>query len=357
MDLEELQESLEPVTEWLSRHKGMLVLLALAAAGAHVYFNVIAHPGSLTVSVKELDGGRLNDAEVTVVDEESGKTLATDLTDGGTVTFYKLPSRKKLQVEVAKGIAFLPETTYAEIPSAGEATADVKLERKNSLSFGASEIPSSVPVGCADEFNVEVRNAGSDNFEAELLVEGGLEGVLSVPEGKKTAYYNSTTNFSVRALVDREPSGGEEDPLTKTGSLRVKKTSRTLPLSIKINPKIQLEVSPPEVRISSSRPRQKITIQLFNSGQQPITGIAFRVNGDADLREACNQNVESCISIEQLGAAQREILSQSKMLVSLIVTPPSQTGKTFLGSLEMTAYCLRKSPVVVPITIEIEQGQ
>lgn len=359
MDFEELQENLEPVKDALAAHKGKIILLFIIAAAAYAYSYVIAHPGTLTVSVSELDGGPLNDAEVTIIDDATEKALATDLTSGGSVSFYGMPSQKTLKIEVAKGIAYRTGTTTTEIPSGQSQAVEVAMERRNSLSFGGNEIPSSIPVGCADDFSVEVRNAGSDNFEAELIVEGDLAKVLSAPEGRKTVFYNSTTNFSLRAEVTSEALvGSGEGGNLKKGSIRIKKTNRALQLAVRVNRKIQLDASPAEVRISSPKERQKTTIRLFNSGEQPITGVLFKLNGDSDLRAACNNNVESCISIEQLGTggAEKAILPQNAMLVSLIITPPVQPGKTFLGSLEMSAHCLRKSPVIVPIIIEIAES-
>lgn len=355
MDFEEMQENFDPLTEAVAKYKGQIVLIALLAVAALVYFYVIPHPATLTVRVAELDGGSLNDAEVTVIDETTGKTLATDLTQGGVATFPNMPSRKPLNVEAAKGIAYASGSTSVEIESGKPQSAELQLERRNQLSFGVNEIPSSIPEGCADEFNLEVRNAGSDNFDAELLVEGGLEKILSIPDGRKLVYYNTSTNFLVRAVVESAQAGGESG--ASTGHIRIKKTKRKLALSIKLNPKIQVDVSPNSFDIRSSKPRQKISLRIFNSGQQPISGISFKLNGDSDLREACNQNLESCIAIEQLGAGPTtELLPQAAMLMSIVVSPPNQPGKTFRGSLEMSAYCLRKSPILVPINIELEGG-
>ncbi len=354
MDFEELQENLEPVTEALAKHKSQLILLALVAAVAYAYLYILPHPGNLTVQVSELDGGGLNDAEVTIIDDATGKTLATDLTQNGEVTFLNMPSKKSLTVQAAKGIAYSSGSTAVEIPSGAAQSASIRLERRNALSFGINEVPNVIPAGCADEFNLEVRNAGPENFDTEMIVEGGLEKVLSIVDGKKIAYYNSSTNFSVRAVVDASAATGGAAAAPTTGNIRIKKTNKKLQFSIKLSPKIEVQVSPNEVQITDPKERQKFTLRIFNSGQQPIGGIAFRVSGDSDLRQACNQNIDSCISIEQLSANPKtELLPQTAMLLSLILTPPNQPGKTFLGSLEMSAYCLRKNPVVVPITIKI----
>ena len=359
MDSEELQESLEPVVEALSKHKGQIFLVLLLAVAAYAYLYIVPHPGTLTISVGELDGSSLNDAEVTVLDAATGKTLASDLTQSGSVKFFNMPAQKELTIETSKGTAYDPNTVRATIPSGREKEVQVDLTRHTALSFGNSQIPPTIPLGCADDFPIEVRNSGTDNFDAELLVEdiegelpeNRLVGVISVPDGKKTVYYNTSTNFSVRVASSGQNADGDNS--VKSGKLRIKKTNVHRDITLKLSPKIQLEVSPPEVPlISEAKAGQKIIISLTNAGSQTVTGISFKINGDSDLRAACNNNIETCITLEQLGGEFKpELLPQSTTRMSLIISPPNQPGKTFLGSLEISADCLHKNPLVVPIKI------
>ena len=351
MDMEEFQENLEPVKEFLGKHKVLLIFIVLAAAAYYAYFYVIPRPGTLTVSVSELDGGPLEDAEVTVIDSD-GKTLGTELTSGGIASFANMPSRKTLKIQVSKGIAFRPGGTTAEIPSGESASAEVPLERKNSLSFVGNGIPSAIPAGCADEFQVEVANSGSDNFDAELVAEEEAAEVLSVVSPKQTVFFNSSTNFAVKINSDAKIDESGQAAVKK-GSLRIKKTLRKLPLSLKIIQKLNVEAAPADISIRTAE-LQKTRLTFTNRGEQPVTGVQLKLNGDADLKQACGQDLQSCIAIENLGSVSSEIPpSGGQLTFSLVITPPNQPGKPFLGSIELTANCLRKSPVLVPIIIEV----
>ena len=356
MDWEDLQEELQPILEPLAANKGKIILLLLILAGVYYYVYLLAKPGTATIRVFELDGGPLNDAEVTI--EDAGKVLATELTSGGVASFTNLPSQKQLALIVEKGGAFESEETTIEIPSAGQASTTVKLERRNSLAFVAHNIPSSIPIGCADEFQLEVKNNGRDAFETALVAEEELAPLFSFPDEKKAIPSGGTANFTLKASVLEDKTKSESENLgPKAGAIRLKRTNRALALTIIVNPKIRVDASPSEIFHSQNKP-QKALVTFSNTGDQTISGMNFEFTGDADLKAACGQGLENCLSIERLGAlSEQELRPGDKIIIGLIITPPNAPGKKFLASLRFSGYCFRKSPVVVPIRIELEEAR
>lgn len=353
MNWEEMQEELAPFFETLSKHKPKIILFLLVVAAAYYYLFLLAKPGSLTVRVMELDGGNLNDAEVSV--EDGGKVLATELTSGGVASFQNLPSQKPLRVVVERGAAFETGQEIIEIPSAGQQSVSVKLERKAAVSFGAHDLPSTVPVSCADEFQVEVKNAGKDAFTTGIVAEEELAPILTPVEREKAVPAGSSTNFTLKVSIDPKATSGDSEVLgEKKGALRIKKTTKRMEVAMRVTSKLQLDVSPSEI-FHTQNSLQKNLVTLSNTGEQTVRGIEFRFTADADLQAACGQSLDNCLSIESLGTQKgAELRPGDRLIIGVILNPPSSPGKKFLASLAFTGECFRKSPVIVPIRIELE---
>ncbi len=328
---------------------GLLVL-----AGAYYFLFLAPKPGSVVVTVSELDGGAIDNAQVYFTDSSGKPVGSTQFTAGGTAVFDGIPTQTQLFVTVEAGGGYNTARQAVEL-AAGSNNVEVQVERKNGIEITATNVPQSFASGCKDRFFVEVTNFGEDTFAAELVSEGtgDFPRYFAVQQGgQRIIGPNESANFSVFAELPDSP--GSDGGVQLDGAIRVKGTGKKVAIGGSVGKQLHLEASESEIRYTLDSSNARL-ITIRNTGELALENFATGLSLEGKLRDACGSDGARCFSIETLGegGGRNAIAPGSKTDIVLRITPPGEPD-TYFGALEITGTCLNSPGISIPIVLDLK---
>jgi hypothetical protein len=354
--LEKAKAALAPVKPYLIYIVAALVVIV----AAYYFFFLAPKPGSVIVTVSELDGGALDSAQVYFTDA-SGKSVGTTqlTTAGGTAVFDGLPTQTQMFISVEAGSGYNIASTPVLLTE-GANTIIVQVERKNGIEITATDIPQSFASACRDRFYLEVTNFGDDPFSAELVSEGDTDfsRYFAVQGSSRVIGPNESANFSV--FAELPDTSGSDSGVALSGAIRVKGTTKKVEIGGSVGKPLQLETSESEISYTpGSDKARRITVR--NTGTVTLENFATRLVLDGNLQSACGSDGKSCFNIEVLGDSKNgrnAIAPGDKNYILLRITPPSLPDtESYFGSLQITGTCLNSPGISIPITVNLKTNQ
>ncbi|MFA4946838.1 MAG: carboxypeptidase-like regulatory domain-containing protein [Candidatus Micrarchaeia archaeon] len=211
------------------------VIIALLAWGLFLR----PFPGSLSVSVVELDSGdAVVGAQVDVISSESGEIIYSDYTDeSGAVEFKSVPSGRELLVEVAPGGKYAFERSSVTLESRGASSLEVEVARDWKLKVEATRSEFNAGAGCLVSVELAVTNEGDAPVPLEFVASGGLAGATF-----EARTLNARTRETFTVLAAAPEKEGET-----AGALRVKYTNEEEAFTINVVDAPTLGVSPASI--------------------------------------------------------------------------------------------------------------
>ncbi|MFH0973992.1 MAG: carboxypeptidase regulatory-like domain-containing protein [Candidatus Micrarchaeota archaeon] len=171
-------DSITDAIEQIGLAKIVFVILVLALALGYFFF--YPKNGSITLTVKALDGDALPGAEVTLTDA-NGNTLPTTYSDDAGVASFKDVPPGDYSAAIDPGVGYGAATKSVSLASGGEAAESVSVERATSVSVLPQENPSFLFLSCEKKVLFELRNAGANEEQVQLVADGGLKDVFAAP--------------------------------------------------------------------------------------------------------------------------------------------------------------------------------
>lgn len=209
-------------------------------------FFLRAAPGSLRVSVKELDGSALAGVEVRVLDSEDNELFVDYTSESGLVSFKNLPSRTTLSIEVDAGPSHKTVRKEFELESSEEKSLGVEMERALDLEISLPDKPKTISEGCSRKLVFTVTNKKEEAVEVQLVGDGDLEELVS----SEPKAVGAGEAIQVDATISL--AGGERKGAVKKGSVRIKYSRKGVALDLLVTEAIKISVSPDFLRIRAA---------------------------------------------------------------------------------------------------------
>lgn len=199
-------------------------------------------PGSISISVIELDSGKMIVGAEVMIYSANGKQIDLDYTDNsGVVRFQGVPSREELTVEVGPGVQHKTRSESVELESGENADLQVRVERDWSLEVDATKGQYYAGAGCAATISLVITNKGDEAVPIEFVGTGGLEGLLVTSARALNAKTKETVEVEI-AVPKGEKAGAKLD-----GKVRVKYSNAGASVSVSVLEPPSLKLSPTSI--------------------------------------------------------------------------------------------------------------
>ncbi len=257
-------DSIQEAIEQIGLTKIIVVILVLALALGYFFF--YPKNGSITLTVKALDGDALPGAEVTLTDA-NGNTLPTAYSDDAGVAAFKDVPPGDYSAAIDPGVGYGAATKSVSLASGGEAAETVSVERSTSVSVLPQENPSSLflsyeKMSCEKKILFELRNAGANEEQVQLVADGGLKDAFVAPAPAVVPPGSST--FVEGSFTTSKGKVGDE----LKGKVRVKGTRSGADFDFVLEEAPKITVSPQ--KITGSVPLDPKDITVSNDGSKPV---------------------------------------------------------------------------------------
>ena len=196
-------------------------------------------PGSLSISVIELDSGESIVGAEVIIYSENGEQMELDYTDNsGSVRFQGISSREELTIEVSPGVQHKTRAESIQIESGENADLQVRVERDWSLEVDAISKQYYAGAGCTAIVSLMITNKGEAAVPIEFVGTGDLEGLLLTSARALNAKTKETMEVQI-AVPNKENAGSELN-----GKVRVKYSNAGDSIVINVLEPPSLDLSP-----------------------------------------------------------------------------------------------------------------
>jgi hypothetical protein len=258
---------------------GQLFLVVVLAFAAIWVWSNYSEPGSVSLTVTALDAGPVPGAQVDVFDDQD-RLIAREVFLDGTGVIRGLPSGKNLFLEIDAGDSLKQKRVSFQLKSAETLRLSFDLESSSLLFFGDDyALPSQIGKGCFTEFVIAVENNGERDALAQVVGEGGLSGSVSSEPVNVPALSKASVKIRVSA-------GSEFKESVLSGSLRLKRLSESLPLSLTVSDPPRISVSPSSLSPSvDAGGLFKAKLDVLNQGRQPLAHDELSVSFNGEIKD------------------------------------------------------------------------
>lgn len=313
--------------------KILLILIVLVAA---LWFFVLApKPGSVRVSLSEIDSN--DKIENVQIDLTAGdQKTVTKFTDGsGSVRFDNVPPGTDVELYISPPsthrLGSDAETSF-QLKSAESKTISVTLVQAADIQVSAKQDSLALGTECQTQMAVDVTNKGSQPFAVQLVGDGGLKGVVESEE--KTIAAGGTQIIPVTLTAPAKKG-------TQSGALRVKFTDQS--------DKFTLEATDPE--------QLRVNPSAYNERVEPGAAIKeqFSLENTAKSGEARDLKVELTGDFASIGARatfsdELPLKPKERKILTLELNAPSSDGES-VGVLIVSSACQR---LQIPLELNVE---
>ena len=332
---EGMAKAIEPLKKYsLIIIEGILIIAVL-----YWYFAVRLQPGTITVTVGELDSDRMIPG-ATISISMAGNVIKEGTTDDqGNAVFGGVPAGETLSISVDSPISDLESgPSSITLQSAENRKVEVKLERKTELKVESGNVNLKLGQNCEKKVDVAISNAGTADEEAELVASDGLESIAKI-EGGKIALVGGDSGI-LSATISTPNEGKIE------GKLRIKGTEKGITVSVERSAKS------PKTDVSFERSEAKdFRVQTSDLPVTKTSQVRIRNNGDydapplSDLKVETEGDVSEWITIDkqpinEINGKGGILPSSEGVLFTFSITVPAGTTKgTYSGRLKVSSAC------------------
>jgi hypothetical protein len=235
----------EKARDFVGKAGASKIVLALLIISV-VYWGLFLRPspGSLSISVVELDSGEAIVGAEVIIYSENGEQIELDYTDNsGSVRFQGVPSREELTIEVGPGVQHKTRAESIQIESGENADLQVRVERDWSLEVGAVSRQYYAGAGCIATVSLMITNKGDAAVPIEFVGTGDLAGLLVTSARALNA--KTKEAMEVQIAVPNEEKAGSE----LSGKVRVKYSNAGETISINVLETPSLDLSPNSIKV------------------------------------------------------------------------------------------------------------
>lgn len=203
------------------------VVAIVIVALAYYYFFLRPQPGSLTVSVTQIDSDKPAMATVSLFYEGGASAAEDALTDEtGVALFSRVPSEKRLTVKVTPVSGKLATATKSvSLKSGDKSSLEVEVGLKTRLKFAGTGYSTMLGPSCSRALLVEVLNDGSSAESVVLTADEDIADYAKAPAQEEFLEGGTSMFIPVRVTAK-----GDEGQVS--GSIRIKGTTVRMPLAI-----------------------------------------------------------------------------------------------------------------------------
>ncbi|MBI5226158.1 hypothetical protein HY994_02875 [Candidatus Micrarchaeota archaeon] len=317
---------------------GKLLIIVIILGAALWFFVLAPKPGTLSVTVKEIDSGDYIDGVQLDLTPPGQKTVTKFSTSSSSVRFDNVPSMTTddldLQIVPPEGYQVVGSPASGlKLESGKPKSISVTLAQKTNLKVSVSSDKVSLGTGCTSNLAVSVTNGGDAPATVQLVGDEKLKEVIQ--SEAKTVSAKSTTTFSANLSAP-----DKKGPLS--GKIRARLTNSGDSFTLDVTDPEELRVSPErlEERVSpGSDVDKQFTIE--NSGrsgeardiQAIITGDLLQLNPQLNF------------------ADNAPLKPREEKILTVQFTAPSVEGKT-VGVMIVSSACQR---IQVPISVTVQE--
>ncbi len=241
---------------------GKIIAVLVIVAAIYIFLQ-LPRPVTVRVLVSQLDADSpVQVAEVSASYSDFFGSHTPGVVDVGDGMFkVVVPSKTSVEFSVLAS-GFKPARASKAFEADGN--LPIALAWDSKASFVSSPIAGSIGPTCSVSYSVEIANNG-DSAESVALVQDGLEGAFSYSQGivEIGPDAKATLSFGVS-------SAGKAEGDAISGKVRIKGTSKDLPVDVIVGKQPQLSV-PPAIDFSGTE--TKLFVELRNTGESDISNI------------------------------------------------------------------------------------
>ncbi|OIO26391.1 hypothetical protein AUJ14_01705 [Candidatus Micrarchaeota archaeon CG1_02_55_22] len=370
MEMEESPLSqMGPILDKVKSLLPVLVVLAVLVIAAFWYLS-LPKPGTVNVTVKQIDGESINGVLVTLTNAQGNEAVPPQITlNGGRATFANVPGGADYTVMAQPLPGYTdPAPQIITLASGASETAILELGKnapniKLALDAESQKAIGALTANCVQPIIVKISNAGTDAYQAELVTgPNDKQAEIVLDQTSKDVLSGEEVAVTGKILVGGVVDEYSENAYEKQMSIRIKGTAgpdTNIPVDLKITSTTKLELDTTTISVSQREPYTQF-INLQNTGAKPITNLGFKLQLDPQLTNLCGEDGGGCITLEWPAGSNGQrvdtLFQSDTMQVGIKINPPSSTGK-YLAHLLFTATCLNNPGKDVTIQLDVPEPQ
>jgi len=266
-------ERMQAVLEPIKKNLALIFIILVIAGGAFIYLFVLPKPGTIVLSVAELDAGKsFSDADVEIRDS-SGNVIAALTLEEGSASAGGIPSGTDLTIALnTLKAGYASVTRHVTLESGQTKTVEITVPKSLQLQLG--DIPEqTIGKGCSKTIAVSVTNNGDSDQTVELVADGDLKKAFGY-EGPKTVPAMATESFS---FTVNAPTGSD----SLSGAIRAKYTAASAAFSATLMEPPDMRVDPSEIRsVCREGVCDAVQVSVSNYGKSDLTELTYEVSSD-----------------------------------------------------------------------------
>lgn len=315
---------------------GKVLLFVIILAAAAWFFVLAPKPGSVTVSLAEIDSNeKIENVQVDLT--PTGQKTVTKFTTGsGSVRFENVPPGVSIDLSIdtpsTHRLSGDAETSFT-LSSAESKTVPIELVRKAELQVQIDSDTLTLGTECKTTLPVTVKNDGDASFNVQLVGDGALKGLIETES--KSVPAKGTATFDVAITAPAKKGSAK-------GAIRAQYTDASASFTINAGEPEQLRVGPAS----------------FSDRVEPGEAIKkqFTLENTGRSTEARDIKAELTGDFSQLGATatfsdELALKPKEKKILTLELNAPSNPGQS-VGVLIVSSACQR---LQVPLQLDVEE--
>ena len=370
MEMEESPlDQMGPILDKVKSLLPLLIVLAVIAIAAFWYLS-LPKPGTINVTVRQIDGEGINGVLVTLLNAQGDEAVPPQITlNGGRATFANVPGGADYTV-ITQPLPGYTDSAPQPITLASGASETARLELgknapniKIALDTESQQAIGALTANCVQPITVKISNAGTEAYQAELVTgPNDKQAEIVLDQTTKDVLSGEEVAVTGKILVGGVVDEYSENAYEKQMSIRIKGTNgadTTIPINLKVTSTTKLELDYTTLSVSQREPYTAF-INLQNTGDKPITNLGFKLQLDPQLANLCGTDGGGCITLEwpsgSNGQRVNTLFQGDTLQIGIKINPPSSTGK-YLAHLLFTATCLNNPGKDVTIQLDVPEPQ
>lgn len=267
-----VKEALKPLTDSVNRIGLAKIILFVIIIAVGWWFITLPKPGTLFITVTELDGTQPIEGALVSLQWPDGNLLGdafSTITDSsGVASFTNVPSGRDLTIVVEGTGEFESARSNVILASEESKSEVVKLPHIGDVRLSPSTLTGAVSETCIKEARITVTNNGANPVEAVFVGSGALEtAISSIPI---TVLPGSSENASV--FIDVAKTGKKKAQVL-TGEIRLKGMNKKVNVNLQVGEAPKIDVSPASLSCAAGRPSCQQIVTIANNGASTLNNL------------------------------------------------------------------------------------
>lgn len=270
--LSKVKEAFKPLTDAVNKIGVAKIILFLLVVGIGAWFTSLPKPGSLFVTVTELDSTtEIQGALVSLQWADGqliGDAFSTVTDSSGVASFTNVPTQQDITIVVEGTGEYDSGRLTVKLASNDNKNEVVKLARVGQVALSPAALSGQVSETCVKEAKVTVTNSDQNAVEAIFIGSGDLQ--TAVSSTPVTVSPGSSENVSIFIDVSKTPKRKGQ---VLSGEIHIKGMNKKININLQVSEPPKVDVSPSSLSCGANRPLCTQMVTVKNNGDYTLNNL------------------------------------------------------------------------------------